>query len=306
MVTLNNGVKMPLHGLGTWRLPRDQCKDVVINAIDIGYRMIDTAAVYMNEDKIGEGLSECMKSGKIKREDIFVTSKLWNTCHKKEHVRPALEQTLKDLKLDYLDLYLMHYPVAFEFTGYDFKQKEDLLLPKDQNGNLRFGKVPLQETWQAMEELLDTGKVRAIGICNYNMIALLDLLTYCKHVPSVLQMEIHPYNTRSDLANFAKSKGIQVEAYSSLGSGKEGLMKDKLVLALADKYHKTPAQILLRWALEHNYNVLPKTKDRKRLKENIDIFDFKVNPEDVKQLDNLNRNLFTVDTREYWGFPVFV
>jgi len=294
-----------LHGLGTWRMEGPETKTAVGAAIDMGYRLIDCAAVYKNEDLVGEAITEAIAGGKVKREDLFVTSKLWNTHHKKEHVQGALDQTLKDLKLDYLDLYLMHFPVAFEFTGFDLKKAE--WLPKDQNGNIRFARgVSLLETWQAMESLLDTGKVRAIGICNYTMIPLLDLLAYCKVPPAVLQMEIHPYNTRAELANFARSKGIHIEAYGSIGSGKTSLLKDPKVKELANKYHKTEAQVLLRWALEHKYTIIPKSMNVKRIKEDFELYDFKLDQQDVKALDSLNKNEFVVDTREYWGFPIFV
>jgi len=295
---------MPIHGIGTWKLDRNDCKKAVLTAIELDYRLIDCAAVYKNEDKVGEALAEAFQTGSVERKDMFVTSKLWNTCHSKKHVKGALEQTLKDLQLEYLDLYLMHFPVAFQFTGYDLKNAVEL--PRDQNGNLLFEKASIQETWQAMEELLESGKVRAIGICNFNIVCLLDLLTYCKYVPSVLQMEVHPYYTREELIKFAKSKGIQIEAYASLGSGKEGLMKDKVVVELAKKYNKTVAQVLLRWAIEHEYIVIPKSSHEARIKENRNIFDFKLSREDVEKLDKLNRNLMTVDTREYWGFPTNV
>jgi len=291
--------------MGTWRIPRSDAKSAVSAAIDIGYRLIDCAPVYQNEDLIGEAVAEAIKAGKVKREDLFVTSKLWNTCHKKEHVMGALDQTLKDLKLDYLDLYLMHFPVAFEFTGYDLKKAE--VFPKDQNGNLRFPKgVSLEETWHAMEALLDTGKVRAIGICNYTMIPLLDMLAYCKVTPAVLQMEIHPYYNRAELIQFARSKGIHIEAYGSLGSGKADLMSDPKVKEIAKKLHTTEAKVLLRWALEHRYTIIPKSSNAKRLKENFELYDFRLDQEDMKALDNMNKNFIAVDTREYWGFPIYV
>jgi diketogulonate reductase-like aldo/keto reductase len=198
----------------------------------------------------------------------------------------------------------MHYPVAFDFVGYDLKKADTI--PRDQNGNLRFAKgVSVMETWQAMEALLETGKVRAIGICNFTMIPLLDILSYCKVTPAVLQNEMHPYYTRSELNQFAVSKGIHVEAYGSLGSGKADLLKDSKVKEIAKKYQKSESQVLLRWALEHKYTIIPKSSHANRLKENYEL-NFKLEKEEMKDLDNLNKNFIAVDTKEYWGFPIFV
>jgi diketogulonate reductase-like aldo/keto reductase len=304
-ITLNNGIKIPQIGLGTWKLSGKEAKPVIKKAVQTGYRMFDCAPVYGNEDTIGEAFQEILKEGTIKREEMFVTSKLWNTHHSKEHVKGALEQTLKDLRLAYLDLYLMHFPESMQYTGYNLREVETI--PKDSSKNILFGKATVQETWQAMEGLLESGKVKAIGICNFNIISLLDLLTYCKIVPSVLQMEVHPCYNRKELIEFASSRGIHTEAYASLGSGKKGgPSEDPKVKEIAKKHSRTVAQVLLRWAVQQKYVVIPKTSSESRLKENFDILDFELDSKDMEVLSNMDRRMITMDTREYWGFPVDV
>jgi len=296
---------MPLHGLGTWKM--SQAREPVKAAIEQGYRLIDCAAVYKNEIEVGKGLADAFGSGLCKREDLFIVSKLWNTCHAPEHVAPALDSTLKNLGVEYLDLYLIHWPVSFEFTG-----SVDLAVApfanRDENGLIKFGKAPLYQTWKAMEDLLATGKVRAIGISNYNMQTLLDLLTYANVIPHVLQLECHPYNTRHELIAYAKSKGMHIMSYSTLGSGKEGPLQDAKVLEIATKHKKSSAQVLLRWATQMGYTVMPKSSHAERVKENgpAELFSFTLDKDEVSAISALDRKHMVCDMREYWKFPIDV
>ncbi|EME30405.1 aldo/keto reductase [Galdieria sulphuraria] len=298
---LNTGAKVPLVGFGTWKAEPGRVGEAVRTALEAGYRHIDCAAVYGNEKEIGQVFKEIFSSGKVKRSDVFVTSKLWNTCHKKEHVIEACKQTLKDLQLDYLDLYLIHWPCAFEFAGLPIT--EENTIPKNKKGEIAFAKVPLQETWKAMEELQKQGLVKAIGVSNYRIVELLDLLSYCEIVPAVNQIEVHPYNQRKDLKEFCESRGIHVTAYSPLGSGKEGPLQDSVVRSISEKLGKTPAQVLLAWGLQRGTSVIPKSVTPTRIKENLNCT-FKLDSEVVKQIDQLERGQVVCDMREYWGFPI--
>ncbi|GJD08632.1 Aldose reductase A [Galdieria sulphuraria] len=281
---LNTGAKVPLVGFGTWKAEPGRVGEAVRTALEAGYRHIDCAAVYGNEKEIGQVFKEIFSSGKVKRSDVFVTSKLWNTCHKKEHVIEACKQTLKDLQLDYLDLYLIHWPCAFEFAGLPIT--EENTIPKNKKGEIAFAKVPLQETWKAMEELQKQGLVKAIGVSNYRIVELLDLLSYCEIVPAVNQIEVHPYNQRKDLKD-----------------GKEGPLQDSVVRSISEKLGKTPAQVLLAWGLQRGTSVIPKSVTPTRIKENLNCT-FKLDSEVVKQIDQLERGQVVCDMREYWGFPI--
>jgi diketogulonate reductase-like aldo/keto reductase len=301
MITFYNGIKMPTLLFGTWKIPKELAAESVKQAVKVGYRGIDCAAIYGNEKEVGKGLKELFDSG-IKRTDLFITSKLWNTCHSKEHVKGALDQTLRDLQLDYLDLYMIHWPVSFQFTGYDLKPE----IPRDKNGEISFGNASLQETWKAMEDLLSTGKVRSIGVSNYPIICMLDLFTYAKIKPVINQIEIHPYNTRYELVEFLKSRNINPMAYSSLGSGKEGPLSDPFINELSKKYHKTPAQILIRWSMQRGHSVIAKSNHPDRIVENFQVLDFEISQEDIAKINKLDRKQVVCDTREYWSFPMDV
>lgn len=303
-VVLNNGTKMPLHGFGTWKLNGQECATAVQTAMENGYPLLDCAPVYGNEDKVGEGLAAAISSGKVKREDVFVVSKLWNTHHNKEHVEGALDQTLKDLRVDYLDLYLIHWPCSMAFTGYDLKKDSAIPRPGGEDSDIQFGTASLQETWEAMEALLATGKVRAIGVSNWSIIQLLDLFTYAKVKPAVNQIEVHPENTRWELVDFCQKRGIHVQAFSSLGSGKEGPLTNKHIVEIAKKHGKTPAQICLRWAIQRKVTVIPKSATLERVKENGDVWSFSLSEEDMKAISALNVGKVVCDMRDYWGFPI--
>jgi diketogulonate reductase-like aldo/keto reductase len=258
-VKLNNGVEMPVFGLGTYRTSGKETKDVVLYALEIGYRLIDTARMYENEKEVGEAISQ---SG-IPREELFVTTKLWNSDHGYERALKAFETSLKNLGLEYIDLYLIHWPVE----------------------GLR------DDSWKALEKLLKEGKCRAIGVSNYMIRHLKELLKNSATIPAVNQVEFSPYLYLKDLLDFCVSHKIQLESYSPLTKGQK--LDDPKLKSLASKYSKTPAQMLVRWALQKKVVVIPKSSKRERIKENTEVFDFSISSEDMKVLDSLNQNLHT-------------
>lgn len=251
-VNLNNGVEMPALGLGVWESAEgNECENAVIEATKAGYRHIDTAAIYGNEKSVGNGIK---KSG-ISREEIFITTKLWNGDH--DNPEGALEESLKKLQLDYVDLYLIHWPVP------------------ERN-----------KTWKMLEQFLEEGKCRAIGVSNFTIRHLEELLKQSKIIPAVNQVEFTPYLFQKELLEYCKSKGIQLEAYSPLTRGIK--LKDPKLVEMANRYNKTPAQILLRWNSQHGVVVIPKSTRKERILENSDIFDFEISEDDMKKLDSFN------------------
>jgi len=302
--TLNNGNKIPSIGFGTWKINKQE--DVatsVYEALKIGYRHIDCAAAYCNEKFVGETLEKAFKELSIKREDVFITSKLWNTHHKAEHVRKACETTLANLRLKYLDLYLIHWPVAFEFTGvFDFKSVEELGKAGDDHRVL-LAKVSLYETWREMEKLVEDGLVKNIGVCNFNACQLNDLLGYAKIKPVVDQIEYHPYYQTEDILDYCKRENILVTGYSSLGSGAQNApVKDEAIIKIGEKYGKTAAQVILRWSLQKGMAIIPKSITPSRIKENFEIFDFQLDEKDMAAIDNLNKNEKIVNPFLAWGW----
>lgn len=300
-LALRSGSQMPQVGLGLWKIPPDQVPQVVSQAIDLGYRHFDSACDYGNEAQTGEGLAAVFNAGKCRRDEVWVTSKLWNTYHAPQHVRPAIERTLRDLRLDYLDLYLIHFPISQRFVPFEERYPPGWHFdPTAPNPHMEFERVALHETWQAMEELVAAGLTRHIGVCNYNTGLLRDLLNYASVFPEVLQVELHPMLTQENLVRYAQEQQMVVTAFSSLGSPSyvplgmaeesESLLDHATIRDIAARHNKTAAQVLLRWAIDRNTIVIPKSTHPERLKENITLFDFALTPEEVTTISSLNQN----------------
>lgn len=255
-VTLQNGVKMPQLGLGVWKAQDgEEVERAVEAAIQTGYRSIDTAAIYKNEDGVGRALARCG----VPREELFITTKVWNSDQGYESTLAAFDESMRKLGLDYLDLYLIHWPVAGKY----------------------------KETWKALETLHRDGKVRAIGVSNFQVHHLQDLLADSEITPMVNQVEFHPLLTQTELRTYCREHKIQLEAWSPL---MQGNLDHPVLTELAAAYGKSPAQIILRWDLQHGVVTIPKSVTPSRIAENADVFDFELKAEDMAKLDALNEN----------------
>ena len=265
-IMLSNGVQMPMEGFGVFQIPNDACEAVVLTALKTGYRLIDTASSYQNEKAVGDAIR---KSG-IPREELFITTKAYIQEMGYEKTKLAFERSLKNLGLDYLDLYLIHMPFG-DYYG----------------------------AWRAMEELYEQGKIRAVGVCNFLPDRLLDL---CKNVrirPMINQIEHHPHDQRDEEIALMKKLGVQPEAWAPFAEGLKGMFSEPLILELAQKYHKTPGQILLRWNIENGCVVIPKTVHESRMRENLDIWDFQLSKQDLERMKELDKGVPSMlDTRD--------
>ncbi|CAI5453149.1 unnamed protein product [Caenorhabditis angaria] len=288
--TLNTGAKLPLFGLGTWQSKDEaELKVALRAALDAGYRLIDTAFLYQNESIIGEILEEYIQSGKIKREDLFITTKLSFTAHAPQDVAKAVDLQLKALRLDYIDLFLIHTPTPF-------KHQDGNFLPIIEDGVFVVDTTPHIETWRELEKLYHSGKLRALGVSNFSAKQLQALYDAAEVKPSNHQIELHIYWPQEELRALAKKLNITVTAYAPLGSpGRKAARPDgvwpegdpllePIVKKLAEKYHKTPAQILLRHLTQEGISAIPKSTNPDRIVENISIFDFKLSTEDLEAL----------------------
>jgi len=297
---LNSGYEMPNIGLGTWKSDPGQVGQAVEAALDAGYKHIDCAWVYMNEKEVGEAIKKKLDDKTIKREDLFVTTKLWNTFHQPSDVKAAFMQSLTALGLDYLDLYLIHFPVGFTKNGNNPMSQKD--------GKLDIDPVDYVDTWKELEKLQKEGLVRSIGVSNFNWHQVDRIVKNSSVKPAVNQIEVHPFLSNDEDVEWCQKNGIAVTAYSPFGSPdrqwaekeEKTVLGDPKIVALAAKYSKNVGQIVLRYLLQRNLIVIPKSVTPSRIQGNLQINDFEISAEDCKEIASLN-----INRRACWPTTVF-
>jgi alcohol dehydrogenase (NADP+) len=295
-VSFARGDRMPLLGLGTWKSDPGLVGNAVREAIRLGYRHIDCASIYGNEREIGAAISEAISSGEVTREELWITSKLWCNSHGRENVEPALRRTLEDLQLDWLDLYLIHWPVAIR-PGVGFPSSAEDLLPPDP--------TRLRETWEGMEAAQETGLTRHIGVSNFSIRKLEDLLQHSRIKPELNQVELHPLLQQPALLKFCTAAGIHLTAYSPLGSGDRParlkaadepvLLEHPVIAAIATEHQCSTAQVLLAWHLQRGIATIPKSVSPERLRENLAAAAIELSPADLDRIAALDQGLRLVD-----------
>lgn len=256
---MNNGYEIPTVGFGVWKVLDEEAPTTVQQAIETGYRLIDTAKIYGNEIGVGKAI----QNSNVAREDLFITTKLWNSDQGYESTLRAFDESLEKLQLDYVDLYLIHWPTPM-YDNY-------------------------VESYKALEEIYKSGRAKAIGVCNFDIEHLERIMDECEIMPAVNQVECHPYLQQKELRAFCEKNGIEVQAYSPLMNGKT-VLQDPVIQEIATQYGKTPAQIILRWHLQNDILIIPKTVTPSRMKENLDLFSFELSETDLDKINELDRN----------------
>jgi alcohol dehydrogenase (NADP+) len=297
---LRGGTRMPALGLGTWKSEPDEVYSAVRSAIEVGYRHIDCAAIYQNEEEVGRALTDAFRAGDATREGMWITSKLWNDSHAPEHVRPALETSLRKLQLDHLDLYLIHWPVAL---------RHGIELPRGPEDFLPLSEVPLESTWEAMLNVSEQGLTREAGVSNFSKRMIEQVREATGHTPAVNQVELHPYLQQDALVAACEALGVAVTAYSPLGSPDSAAMMGRhddvlltqhpTIAAIADAHQATPGQVLIAWALARGTSVIPKSVNPGRIAENWGARELALTPADMTTIAALDRHQRMVDGR-FW------
>ncbi|MDX9834786.1 MAG: aldo/keto reductase [Desulfobulbus sp.] len=300
--TLQGGGRMPALGLGTWKSAPGEVYAAVREALAVGYRHIDCAPAYQNEPEVGRALAEALAAGPLSRADLWLTSKLWNDAHGPDQVRLALERTLHDLRTDYLDLFLIHWPVLF---------RPGVAFPRSGNDYLPLESIPLLDTWRAMEDCVAVGLTRYIGVCNFNIAKLDALCAQAAIQPAVQQIELHPCLQQPAMLDFCQNRGILLTAYSLLGSAdrpagmkkkdEPNLLSDPVITTIAAKKGATPGQVLIAWALARGTVAIPKTVRPERLRENLAAADLRLDASDLAAISELDRGYRLVDGAFFTG-----
>lgn len=301
-LTFRNGDTLDILGLGTWKSKPGEVAQAIRSAIKIGYRHFDCAFIYMNEKEIGQAFADAFAEGDVKREDVWITSKLWNHCHKQEDVVPALKNTLADLQLDYLDLYLVHWPHVF---------KKDFMGATKAEETLPTSEVPHIETWRGMEACVEQGLARHIGVCNFNKHKLKALSEQATIVPEMNQVELHPMLHQTDLLEFCKQNGTHVTAYSPLGSpdrsagmkaaDEPNLFQHPAIQELAKKDNCSEAQVMIAWAMERGTAVIPKSVNPERQLQNFQSTEIHLSENDMQLMASADKGYRYVKG-QFWEF----
>ncbi|MEZ6088852.1 MAG: aldo/keto reductase [Pirellulaceae bacterium] len=300
-LSLRSGNQLPAIGLGMWKIPNEKCASLVEEAFAAGYRHFDCACDYGNERETGDGLRSLIDSGRCGREELWVTSKLWNTFHRAEHIETACRKTLDDLQLEYLDLYLIHFPIALQYVPIEQRYPPGWFFdPEAASPQMRLDRVAIAETWRGMQKLKQAGLVREIGVCNFNVALLRDLLATADIPPAVLQVESHPYLTQEKLLRFCREEQIAFTAFSPFGAlsyheigmadKSDSLLEIETIRQIANNHNRSAAQILLRWGVQRQTAVIPKTSRSERLSENIAIFDFELTDQEMSAINALDQH----------------
>lgn len=313
---LRDGSELPQIGMGTWKHNGERATTAVYNGLKVGYRLIDGACDYGNEKECGEGLKRAIADGVVCREDVWVVSKLWNTFHRKEHVKEAVMRSLSDWGVSYFNLYYVHFPISLKYISPAERYPPGWYV--DGKSKVEHDPVPFRDTWEALEELVDLGLIKHLGVSNMCSALLMDMMSYARVKPSVLQIEIHPYNVQERAVQYARMQGLQVTAYSSFGPlgfrelntpkslRTQQLFTHPTVTAIAVVHNATPAQVVLRWATQRGLAIIPKSDREQQMRENLESIKIMLTEKEMQTLSGLDVGLrFNDPADDFEGCFIF-